>query len=42
MSDSGMTLSDWISGISLVVAFAALLYTVISNTKKYELTYQYY
>jgi len=37
-----MTTSDWIAGISLVVAFAALLYTVISNTKKYELTYQYY
>lgn len=37
-----MTLSDWIAGISLVVAVAALLYTVISNTKKYELTYQYY
>ena len=37
-----MTLSDWISGISLVVAFAALIYTIISNTKKYELTYQYY
>lgn len=31
-----------VSGISLFVAFAALLYTVISNTKKYELTYQYY
>lgn len=25
-----------------MVAFAALLYTVISNTKKFELTYQYY
>lgn len=37
-----MTTSDWIAGISLVVAVAALLYTVISNTKKYELTYQYY
>ena len=37
-----MTPSDWIAGISLVVAVAALLYTVISNTKKYELTYQYY
>ena len=37
-----MTLSDWIAGISLVVAFAALIYTIISNTKKYELTYQYY
>lgn len=37
-----MTPSDWIAGISLVVAFAALIYTIISNTKKYELTYQYY
>lgn len=37
-----MTFSDWISGISLMVALVALLYTVISNTKKYELTYQYY
>lgn len=25
-----------------MVAFAALIYTIISNTKKYELTYQYY
>lgn len=37
-----MTISDWIAGISLVIAFAALIYTIISNTKKYELTYQYY
>lgn len=37
-----MTTSDWIAGISLVIAFAALVYTIISNTKKYELTYQYY
>lgn len=37
-----MTPSDWIAGISLVVAIAALIYTIISNTKKYELTYQYY
>lgn len=37
-----MTTSDWIAGISLVIAFAALIYTIISNTKKYELTYQYY
>jgi len=37
-----MTFSDWISGISLIVALLALLYSVISNTKKYELTYQYY
>ena len=37
-----MTPSDWIAGISLVVAVAALIYTIISNTKKYELTYQYY
>ena len=37
-----MTPSDWIAGISLAVAFAALIYTIISNTKKYELTYQYY
>lgn len=34
--------SDWIAGISLAVAFVALIYTIISNTKKYELTYQYY
>lgn len=26
----------------MVVAFTALLYTIICNTKKYELTYQYY
>ena len=37
-----MTPSDWIAGISLVVAFAALIYTIVSNTKKYELTYQHY
>ena len=37
-----MTPSDWIAGISLAVAFVALIYTIISNTKKYELTYQYY
>lgn len=37
-----MTPSDWIAGISLVVAIVALIYTIISNTKKYELTYQYY
>ena len=37
-----MTFSDWIAGISLVVAFVALIYTIISNTKKYELTYQHY
>ena len=37
-----MTFAEWISVISLVVAFAALLYSIISNTKKYELTYQYY
>lgn len=37
-----MTPSDWISVISLVVAFAALIYTIVSNTKKYELTYQHY
>ena len=37
-----MTPSDWIAGISLAVAFAALIYTIISNTKKSELTYQYY
>ena len=37
-----MTFVEWISVISLVVAFVALLYSIISNTKKYELTYQYY
>ena len=37
-----MTVTEWISVISLVVAFVALLYSVVSNTKKYELTYQYY
>lgn len=37
-----MTFPDWISGISLVIAFVALLYSIIGNTKKYELTYQYY
>jgi len=37
-----LTPSDWIAGISLAVAFVALIYTIISNTKKYELTYQYY
>ncbi len=37
-----MTFAEWISVISLVVAFAALLYSIISNTKRYELTYQYY
>lgn len=37
-----MSFSEWISVISLVVAFVALLYSIVTNTKKYELTYQYY
>lgn len=37
-----MSLTDWISIISIVIAVVALLYSVLSNTKKYELTYQYY
>lgn len=37
-----MTLEELLLGISLIVSFAALIYTIISNTKKYELTYQYY
>lgn len=37
-----MSLTDWISIISIVIAVVALVYSVLSNTKKYELTYQYY
>lgn len=37
-----MDLSDWISIVSIVVVLGALAYSIISNTKKYELTYQYY
>lgn len=37
-----MDLSDWISIISIIVAIGALVYSILSNTKKYELTYQYY
>lgn len=37
-----MDLSDWISIISIIVAIGALAYSILSNTKKYELTYQYY
>lgn len=37
-----MDLSDWISIVSIVVALGALAYSIFSNTKKYELTYQYY
>mgnify|MGYP000819219196 CR=1 FL=1 len=34
-----MDLSDWISIISIIVAIGALVYSILSNTKKYELTY---
>lgn len=37
-----MELSDWISIISIIIALGALAYSIFSNTKKYELTYQYY
>lgn len=37
-----MGISDWIAIISLVIAVIALGYSILSNTKKYELTYQYY
>ena len=37
-----MTCSDWVSIISLIIAVVALVYSMVSNTKKYELTYQYY
>lgn len=37
-----MNLSDWISIFSILVAIGALIYSILSNTKKYELTYQYY
>ena len=37
-----MTCSDWVSIISLIIAVVALIYSMVSNTKKYELTYQYY
>lgn len=37
-----MNLSDYISIISILIAACALVYSIISNTKKYELTYQYY
>lgn len=37
-----MNLSDYISIISILIAACALAYSVFSNTKKYELTYQYY
>ena len=33
-----MDLSDWISIISIIVAIGALVYSILSNTKKYELT----
>ncbi len=36
-----MTASDIISAASLLVAFAAFIYSYITNTKKYELTSQY-
>lgn len=37
-----MNLSDYVSIISILIAASTLVYSVISNTKKYELTYQYY
>lgn len=37
-----MVLSDWIAIISITIAFVALIYSIFTNTKKYELTYQYY
>lgn len=37
-----MNISDWITVISLTISIIALIYSFISNTKKYELTYQYY
>lgn len=37
-----MNISDWVSVISIIIAIIALIYSFISNTKKYELTYQYY
>lgn len=37
-----MLISDWVAIISLVIAVIALGYSIFSNTKKYELTYQYY
>ena len=37
-----MGVTEWVSIISLIVAVIALIYSFASNTKKYELTYQYY
>ena len=37
-----MNITEWIAVISLLVSIISLLYTFLSNTKKYELTYQYY
>lgn len=37
-----MNISDWIAVISLSISVIALIYSFISNTKKHELTYQYY
>lgn len=39
---SNMNISDWVAVISLIISILALVYSFISNTKKYELTYQYY
>lgn len=36
-----MTTSDYIATASLVIAFAAFIYSYLTNTKKYELTSQY-
>lgn len=37
-----MNISDWVTIISLLISIVALIYSFVSNTKKYELTYQYY
>ena len=37
-----MKTDDITAIISLIIAIIALLYSVLSNTKKYELTYQHY
>jgi len=37
-----MGIAEWVSLLSLVVAIIALVYSFLSNTKRYELTYQYY
>lgn len=37
-----LCVNDWISIASILIALIAFLYSWKSNTKKYELTYQYY